>query len=267
MKRIKIHTTDEFIKLAQDIHKDRYKYTNSIFVNYGTKLKIICPEHGEFLQTPSSHLDGRGCRKCAHNKIGRINANTIKDFMKKALETHGSLYSYDKVNYISNDTKVTITCPVHGDFEQTPSSHYSGAGCPKCGVIKCISSRKSSSGWSYSQWEEAGNNSSRFKAFTLYVIKCYSDTESFIKVGKTFMDINKRFEGNKALPYEYIVYKIHTGSARAISELEKGLHQDLQKYKYKPDKKFNGNTECFNLPDLNYIDQILQKRILNAHTT
>src|SRR5690606_35066069 len=27
---------------------------------------------------------------------------------------------------------VIITCPEHGDFEQTPNAHLKGSGCPKC---------------------------------------------------------------------------------------------------------------------------------------
>jgi hypothetical protein len=45
---------------------------------------------------------------------------------------HNNYYNYSKVNYINSFTKVLITCPIHGDFEQTPSSHLSGRGCPKC---------------------------------------------------------------------------------------------------------------------------------------
>ena len=31
-------------------------------------VKIICPEHGEFNQTPNKHLNGRGCPKCRYSK-------------------------------------------------------------------------------------------------------------------------------------------------------------------------------------------------------
>jgi hypothetical protein len=29
-------------------------------------------------------------------------------------------------------TKIHIKCPKHGIFEQLPSNHLSGSGCPKC---------------------------------------------------------------------------------------------------------------------------------------
>ena len=45
-------------------------------------------------------------------------------------------YGYSKVKYKNNNTKVIITCNIHGDFEQTPDNHFNGAGCSKCANIK-----------------------------------------------------------------------------------------------------------------------------------
>ena len=61
---------------------------------------------------------------------------TTESFKNKAVNTHGHSYLYNKVNYINNKTKVTITCPSHGDFQQTPSDHLSAKGCPDCGGKK-----------------------------------------------------------------------------------------------------------------------------------
>jgi hypothetical protein len=46
---------------------------------------------------------------------------------------HGDTYDYSKVTYKGSETKVTIVCSVHGDFEQTPSAHWKlKQGCAKC---------------------------------------------------------------------------------------------------------------------------------------
>lgn len=58
---------------------------------------------------------------------------TTKEFIENAKKVHGDKYNYDKVNYINNKSKVVITCPIHGDFEQRPNDHLSGYGCYKCG--------------------------------------------------------------------------------------------------------------------------------------
>ena len=45
---------------------------------------------------------------------------------------HNNYYTYDKVNYEYSNIKVTIICPVHGEFHQRPNDHLRGNGCPKC---------------------------------------------------------------------------------------------------------------------------------------
>lgn len=55
-----------------------------------------------------------------------------KVFIRKALEVHKLKYTYEKVAYVDSQTKVTITCPIHGDFDQEPASHVRGRGCPIC---------------------------------------------------------------------------------------------------------------------------------------
>ena len=58
------------------------------------------------------------------------------NFIVKANETHRNRYDYSKVVYIKNTIPITIICPVHGEFAQTPKIHLSGSGCPICGNFK-----------------------------------------------------------------------------------------------------------------------------------
>lgn len=59
------------------------------------------------------------------------------NFIKRAREIHGDKYCYDKSKYIDYRTPLTIICPIHGEFEQSPNKHLSKRrGCPKCGDIK-----------------------------------------------------------------------------------------------------------------------------------
>ena len=121
-------TTEEFIRRAKEVHGDRYDYSKVEYVNTRTKVCIICPEHGEFLQIPNNHLQGQGCPYCAQEKH---NSNT-EEFIRKAKDVHGDRYDYSKVKYVNAYTKVCIICPIHGDFEQNAHSHLNGRGCPKC---------------------------------------------------------------------------------------------------------------------------------------
>jgi len=56
---------ENFIKRSNDIHNKKYNYKNVIFNSVLDKVCIICPEHGEFKQQVSKHLEGHGCPKCA----------------------------------------------------------------------------------------------------------------------------------------------------------------------------------------------------------
>jgi len=120
-------TTKDFIQEAKEVHGNIYDYSKVKYKNTHTKVTIICPKHGEFKQTPSSHLNGQGCSKCSGLK-----KLTTKEFIKKAKEIHGDRYDYSKVEYIQNKKPVIIICPEHGEFEQKPNSHLMGSGCLKC---------------------------------------------------------------------------------------------------------------------------------------
>lgn len=60
----------------------------------------------------------------------------IESFIKKAKEKHGDFYDYSKSVYTKSKEKLTIICPIHGEFKQTPNMHLKGQGCPLCGNKK-----------------------------------------------------------------------------------------------------------------------------------
>ena len=66
-----VYTVDEFINFAKQVHGDKYDYSKVEYINSHTRVCIICPEHGEFWQTPHEHLDGFGCQKCHENRMER----------------------------------------------------------------------------------------------------------------------------------------------------------------------------------------------------
>ena len=125
---------EEFIKKARKVHGDKYDYSKVEYVNCMTKVCISCPEHGEFCQTPTNHLNGHGCPKCKGEAIGVRCRLSKEDFIKKSNEVHNGKYNYEKVEYVNTDTKVCIICKEHGEFWQAPSNHINGQGCPKCNL-------------------------------------------------------------------------------------------------------------------------------------
>lgn len=129
-----VKTQEQFIKEAIEIHGDKYDYSQVKYVDSWTPVAIICPKHGLFYQKPIQHINHKaGCIKCAHEHLSTIHALTKEEFIKRARSVHGDKYDYSKVEYVNQKIPITITCPVHGDFEQVPLVHYNmGCGCPKC---------------------------------------------------------------------------------------------------------------------------------------
>ena len=59
-------STEDFIQKSQRIHKNKYDYSDAIYVSATKNVIIRCPRHGKFHQTATNHLSGKGCPKCAH---------------------------------------------------------------------------------------------------------------------------------------------------------------------------------------------------------
>ena len=120
-------TREEFIEKSKKVHGDKYDYSLVEYKTNHNKVKIICPNHGEFNQSPNSHLNKSGCPECS----GNINLSTEK-FIDKSRKIHGNKYDYSLVEYKNNHNKVKIICYIHGIFEQNPHNHCKGGNCPKC---------------------------------------------------------------------------------------------------------------------------------------
>jgi hypothetical protein len=237
-------TTAQFVEKAEAIHGDFYSYDKVVYVKNSVLVTIVCPNHGEFTQTPQAHLKAQGCPTCGKEKRAASISKRFdtKHFVDKSKEIHGDRYNYDKVIYTKNNELVTIGCEVHGCFEQQPRIHVLGSGCPHC-------AQADNNYWSYSMWKQAGEKSAFFDSYKVYVIKCYNEDEQFYKIGKTYNTVAKRFSRGQ-LPYEYEVITTIEGSARHICELEQRLLNEHTEHRYTPKVLFAGSGECFKEIDL-----------------
>ena len=129
--KLRNYDREEFIEESFKKFGYKYDYSKVEYNGCDEKVCIICPEHGEFWQTPRQHLKGQGCLSCSNIKC----CNT-EEFIAKAKRVHGDKYDYSKVNYINNKTPVCIICPEHGEFWQRPDNHLQGQGCPVCNSSK-----------------------------------------------------------------------------------------------------------------------------------
>lgn len=141
----RIQFEQELKEKGKQLHNNKYDYSNVVYVNSRTKVKIICPKHGEFEQLPSSHLQGNGCPECAREWTDEHKENqakssrksrgmTTEEWIERARQVHGDKYDYSQTVYVNQRTNVKIICPIHGLFEQKADSHIRGCGCRFCGL-------------------------------------------------------------------------------------------------------------------------------------
>ena len=277
---MKQRTNIEFITECNIIHNNKYDYSKTYYTKKDNKVIIICPIHGEFTQIAHSHLNGYGCKKCS--KIGK-KPKQSNTFITECNIINNNKYDYSKTNYINNKTNITIICPIHGEFNTNPKNHLNGSDCPNCsheligfknrtninkiievskeihqnkydyskliylkqGCPHCYNElrKNNSPSWQKDKWIAHAKKSIHFDNFKLYVIKCYNETETFYKVGRTYNTLIKRLS---QIPYKYEVVKIITSdNGSYIFDLEYRFKRRYKKFKYLPLIDFGGKHECF----------------------
>jgi hypothetical protein len=157
-----------------------------------------------------------GCRK--GNKPYVYTSGTIINGVK-FVKTLGTFKYYQMAIFI---------CPLCGrDWK-------SSIGNIKAGNTKSCCGKKI--GWSKSRWEKMSDTA------ILYKVRLYNDSESFIKIGMTTKDIEKRMKG---IPYSFDVIKIIHGNSGYIHDLEHRIKRIRRGSEYKPNIVFKGDTECY----------------------
>lgn len=125
-------TREQFICDAQKVHGiGAYDYSIVVYKSSKDHVDITCRIHGNFKQTASNHLQGRGCQLCS--KSQRITKEVL---INRSKIIHGDRYSYDLIDDVSRSIKVPIVCKTHGVFHQQARKHIEGNGCPKCAQAK-----------------------------------------------------------------------------------------------------------------------------------
>lgn len=168
------HSMDRFLADARNAHGNKYDYSEVKYKNALSKVKINCPIHGAFLQTPASHVRGVACSKCSDLIAADKRRLSTEEFVARARDVHGDKYDYSKSEYVTSHGKVEIICPEHGSFWQSPATHTMGnkAGCPGCAV----------SGFDQT------------KPALLYYLAVVTDSdETLYKIGITNLSVQKRF--------------------------------------------------------------------------
>lgn len=129
-------TEHEFITECKLIYGNKYDFSQLNYKNISSSVNVICDIHGLFSKRASRFIDGSGCNKC--NKKPRpkpMLRKTQEQYEIDANKFHDCKYDYSKSKYETNESILTIICPIHGEFNQKAQTHLN-RGCRKCGGEK-----------------------------------------------------------------------------------------------------------------------------------
>lgn len=118
---------EKIVRRSSEKHNNKYSYTIQDYKNGKCKIEIFCRSHGNFKQSIESHLNGRGCPKCANNI-----KYTISTLIEKINSIHGDKYTYDFEGFKNNESLININCKMHGSFRMKVSNHLHGQECKYC---------------------------------------------------------------------------------------------------------------------------------------
>lgn len=117
-------TLEEFIEKANKIHNNKYDYSKVLYINYKTKVEIVCPIHGSFLQSPDKHLiQQQGCPKCEEQSSkGELQVkNYLENHNIKYIQQYPIIYNGN----CNNKTKIDFYLPDYNIFiEYNGMQHY-----------------------------------------------------------------------------------------------------------------------------------------------
>lgn len=126
-------TKEIFIEKSKELHNDKYDYSKVEIFNSESIVKIGCPVHGEFEQRVRNHLQGKGCAACGKIRHSEVMKYDTESYVNAAKKAHDGYYTYSNTKYVNSKTPITVTCPVHGDFDIIAVNHLTKlAGCSIC---------------------------------------------------------------------------------------------------------------------------------------
>lgn len=116
---------DDWVDAANHIHNSKYDYSKVEYVNNRTKVCIVCPKHGEFWQTPSSHLSGKGCPICRESELEKeiiklLNEEGINYEYRYHSEWLGKL----ELDFFLPDFSIAIECQGKQHYQSV--KHFGG---------------------------------------------------------------------------------------------------------------------------------------------
>jgi hypothetical protein len=115
------------------------------------------------------------------------------------------------------------------------ASLYNSSGCPSCS--------KSLNGFIGSKYFDK-NPEMKNQSCRLYLIEFTGNNEIFWKIGITRKNVEQRI---KKIPYQAKILNVIEGTLFDMFQKEKEIKKENRTFRYRPQIRFNGHSECFKL--------------------
>jgi hypothetical protein len=132
-----------FLKKYKEKFPDsKYDFSQSVYINNKTNMKVMCPIHGEFYARPDNLLHNHGCKQCGFDKEKDKNKDWRINKVKKYISSIGKKWEILKIEFKDGKYRLYACCHEkdefgneHGNFDISINDLLQGHGCRKCSGI------------------------------------------------------------------------------------------------------------------------------------
>lgn len=126
---------DKWLEKAKAKHTGKCDYSRAVYNGEREAVTgLVCLRCGnEFSQIPAAHLNSPYgyCPSCCKKIVGEHGRSNIDNVKIKAIERYGDVFTWDKANYTTNQTPITLIYKETGEeFQITPNHLLNGVGLP-----------------------------------------------------------------------------------------------------------------------------------------
>lgn len=159
---------EDLQKRLHDLYGDEFIFNYRDFNgSYSDKIYVKCKIHGTAIKTVRNLLLGVSCTKCHPVDVNSLPKYTQEEAIAIIKGIYGDKYDCSKFKYANSNTKSTLICPIHGEFQLSMHGITKGHGCPQCGRLSHADKTK----YTFEQAKEEANK--RFNGLYKYTDLVY----------------------------------------------------------------------------------------------
>ena len=217
---------------ARGLNNPNYDFSKFEYKRSSQKAIVVCIKHGKFLISPNNFLTGKGCAKCATERVSALKTSTTKKFLLdvKVRELDKPQYDFSKFEYKHSKKKAIIVCRLHGAFLISPNNFLKGRGCAKC----------------------TKNPHDRSRTTFVYILTCEEDQKS--KIGVSCNLESRILKLKRKTPFKFSLFEtFEFNNFDEAFEIEQYTHKILKENLCEFEETFQGHTEWFNITGENAV--------------